>query len=100
MAYIGKVKVPNTWTSLQSLIQDQIDGQSSFAFESGKTYSIQVDGPGRIDLCDSETLPTDNSVGEHLNGKQFGVYSPDAGVLYVRLNLPWNIAQIAVSELA
>ena len=37
MAYIGKIKVPAEWTSVESLIQAQIDGQSSFSFDSDST---------------------------------------------------------------
>ena len=43
MSYVGKVKVSSAWTKLEDLIQAQVDGQSAFAFDTSKTYSVQAD---------------------------------------------------------
>ena len=39
MAYIGKVKVSDTWTKLEDLIKEQIDGQSSRFF---KQFDVSI----------------------------------------------------------
>lgn len=84
MAYIGKVKVGDTWSSLATLIQEQIDGQGSFAFESGKTYCLQGEGPIGVRFANSSATPEDNNDGERIFGTQIAVYGPDDATLYTK----------------
>lgn len=44
MAYIGKVNVSGDWEKVEDLIKAQVEGQDSFAFDTSKSYPIQVDG--------------------------------------------------------
>lgn len=99
MAYIGKVKVPAEWSSLESLIQAQIDGQSSFVFNSSKTYSLQTE-EGTLRLCNASATPTLDVDGEHIDEKQFGVFKPDSGTLYARSNTKSGVCLVSVSEVA
>ena len=86
MAYIGKVKVSDTWTKLEDLIKAQIDGQSSFAFSSGSTYSLQTDGDNVsfIRVCNATSTPAESYDGECLDRHICGLYKPDTAYLYVR----------------
>ena len=100
MAYVGKIKVPNEWATLASLIQAQIDGQSSFAFQSGKTYSIQVES-GSLRVCNTSSTPTDSVDGEHLDEHQIGIYEPDGtNALYAKTKTKEGVVLVSVSELA
>lgn len=101
MAYIGKVKVPNEWTSVEDLIQAQVSGQSSFAFTSGSKYSLQVDGGdnSEVRICNAASTPSGEVDGEHLSRDQFGVYEPESGVsLYAKQN--GAPVYLSVSEIA
>lgn len=97
MAYIGKIEVPATWTSLEDLIQAQVDGQSSFAFDSSKKYSLQTE-EGSIRLCNTSATPTSDVDGEHLKDDQFGIYEPDSSTLYVRSKTKNGVCLLSVSE--
>ena len=97
MAYIGKVEVSSSWSSLESLIQAQIDGQSAFAFDGSKTYSLQSE-EGTFRACDTSTTPTSNVDGEHIDEKQTAIYQPDS-TLYVRSNTKSGVCLVSVSEL-
>jgi len=96
--YIGKVQVPADWSSLESLIKAQVDGQSSFAFTSGKTYSLQTE-EGTLRTCDASSTPSLDVDGEYIVEKQQGIYEPDAGTLYVRSNTKNGVCLVSVSEL-
>lgn len=98
MAYIGKVEVSNTWASLESLIQAQIDDQSAFAFASGSNYSLQVES-GTVRVCNASATPTGDVDGEHLDENQFSKYSPDAGTLYVKAKAKSGVVLLSVSEI-
>ena len=101
MAYIGKVKISNSWEKLEDLIKAQISGQSSFSFSTSKSYSLQADGANNVQVrvCDTSVAPASETAGEHLDGAQFAVYEPTSGnALYVKQNgFP---AFLSVSELA
>ena len=99
MAYIGKVAVPAQWSELESLIKAQIDGQSSFAFASGKTYSLQTED-GVLRVCNSTSAPTLDADGEHLDDNQFGLYKLDSGTFYVRSKTKNGVCLVSVSEVA
>ena len=58
MAYIGKVSITQEWADLESLIQAQVDGQSSFAFTTGTKYSLQPE-KGLMGMCVTSATPTD-----------------------------------------
>lgn len=62
--YIGKVKVTNQWQKLETLIKEQIEGQSSFAFVADKTYQMQNESDFGIRICNTAETPTDLNVGE------------------------------------
>lgn len=103
MSYIGKVKVSSAWTKLEDLIQAQVDGQSSFAFDTSKTYSVQADTQAQVGfgayVCNSATEPTNDDDGEYLTEGLFGVYKPSSGVyLYVRARGNSTNTKISVSE--
>lgn len=95
--FIGKVQVPDTWDKLQQLIQAQIPGQSTFAFQAGSTYSLQVES-GTVRVCNANGSPSGID-GEHLNEGQFGIYEPDAGTLHVRAKPKTGVVLLSVSEL-
>ena len=100
MAYIGKVKIPSEWTSLESLIKAQVSGQSSFAFSTSSTYSLQADGADKAEvrLCNATSAPTDEMAGEHIDRDQFGKYEPASGAtLYVKQN--GALVYLSVSEI-
>lgn len=83
--YLGKVKVTNAWQKLEDLIKGQIAGQSSFAFETGKTYQLQGESDYGIRVCNASTKPTDLSLGELIRGTQTAQYEVESGaVLYVK----------------
>lgn len=87
MLYIGKVLLTNEWESLADLIQDQVSGQSSFAFDSEKTYLLQGEGVTAVRLCDASAEPTDNLAGLRIDDTQIMEYTPSTGTLYTRCDL-------------
>ena len=87
MLYTGKVLLTNEWASLEDLIQEQVSGQSSFAFDSDKTYLLQGEGVEAARLCDAGAEPTDNMAGLRIEGTQIIEYTPSTGTLYVRCDL-------------
>ena len=95
--FIGKVQVPDEWSKLVELIQTQIPGQSSFNFQVGSTYSLQVES-GTVRVCNTNNAPTGLD-GEHLSEDQFGIYEPDAGTLLVRAKPKTGVVLLSVSEL-
>ena len=99
MAYIGKVSITQEWASLTDLIQAQVSGQSSFAFSSGSTYSLQPE-KGLCGVCVTSSTPTDLLAGEHIDQDQFGKYTPDgSNDIYVRSKESDAVILLAVSEL-
>lgn len=102
MAYVGKVSVTNDWAKLEDLIQAQVSGQSSFAFDTSKTYSLQTDSGGAdfgVRLCNSATEPAAEDDGEHLVDDQFGKYTPESGAyLWVKSRGNSTGVKLSVSE--
>ena len=90
MAYIGKVRVPEEWTSLETLL--------GTTFTSGKSYSIQALANSNVRLCNSTSLPTDNFDGENIKDLMQAIFEPDAGTLYVKSSIP-SPCFVVVSEL-
>lgn len=76
MAYVGRVRVPTEWTSLESLLDT--------SFDSSKEYSIQAGANSNVRLCNSTSLPQDEFDGENIKDLMQAIYKPDAGTLYVR----------------
>lgn len=100
MAYIGKVKVSDTWESLADLIQAQVEGQSAFAFGSS-TYQLQGEGPVGVRFADASSAPTDNEDGERIANTQVAIYEPSTGTLYVKAEVNTPEGQwVKISELA
>ena len=102
MAYVGKVSITSTWAKLEDLIKSQVSGQSAFAFDTDKTYSIQTEGtnlPFGARFCNSATEPSADDDGEHLTDEQFAVYKPESGVyLYVKKVRSLGVLKVSVSE--
>lgn len=85
--YIGKVLLSDEWAKLEDLIQDQVSGQSAFAFDSEKTYQLQGEGVEAIRLCDNTSEPSALNDGERIKGTQTAFYKPSTGYLYARVDL-------------
>ena len=82
--YIGKVKVNGNWSKLEDLIQEQITGQSDFAFHAANTYQFQCEGKYGVRFCNAASQPSDAKAGERLLGVQTAQYKPEEGTcLYV-----------------
>ena len=93
--YIGKVLLSDEWENLEDLIQEQVSGQSAFAFDSSKTYQLQ----GECDheavkevllaarLCETSAAPTDEEAGFRIVHTQCADYVPSTGSVYVRVDL-------------
>lgn len=87
MAYIGKVELSNSWAKVEDLIQEQVDGQSEFAFDSDKTYQLQAEATYGAQLCETSAAPADGNDGERIIGSQTGVYQPEGGnYLYAKVH--------------
>lgn len=105
MAYIGKVTLTDSWAKLEDLIKAQVDGQSAFAFDTTKKYSIQVDTvKANHDysgyFCNSATEPSATDDGEHLDNNLFAVYEPESGVdLWVKEATSAGKIKVSVSEI-
>lgn len=105
MANIGKVNVANDWEKLEDLIKAQVDGQSSFAFDTSKTYQLQTDceqhAPFGVRFCSAASEPSEADAGEHLSDDQSGEYKPEAGVyLWVKIRGNTTNVKLSVSEIA
>ena len=87
MLYTGKVLLTNEWEKLEDLIQEQVSGQSSFAFDADTTYLLQGEGVEAVRLCDASAEPTDYMAGLRIEGTQIIEYKPSAGTLYARCDL-------------
>ena len=104
MAYIGKVLISSEWAKLEDLIKAQVSGQSSFAFDSDKDYSIQIETsqPGTsfgAYACNSASTPAGDDDGEHLSEEQFVEYKPESGsYLYIKTRGGSTDVKVAVSE--
>jgi len=105
MAYVGKVIITNEWEKLEDLIKSQVSGQSSFAFDTDKKYSIQVDTVKAEDnlsayVCNSATEPVNLDDGEHLNNDLYAEYKPESGVyLYVKKAKSLGVIKVSVSQI-
>lgn len=104
MAYIGKITTSSEWAKLEDLIKDQVDGQSAFAFDTSKTYNIQVETTrGQyvfgVYLCDSASEPANADDGAHLEEYQMGIYQPESGYdLWVKSRGNNTSVKMSISE--
>ena len=103
--YIGKVELKETWKKLEDLIQEQISGQSGFAFDETKTYSLQTDTGNDTCVsgayvCNSATEPTELNDGEHLDPEISAEYVPESGIyLWVKIRGAKHDVRLAISEI-
>lgn len=81
---IAKVEVGGEWKNLKTLVQEQVAGQSAFAFNADATYQLQADGNFGVRLCVSATVPGDKD-GVRIVGTQTALYKVEDGKeLYVK----------------
>ena len=105
MAYVGKVNITGDWEKLEDLIQAQVSGQSSFAFDTSKKYSLQADNKNSpvmlgVYVCNSATKPDNADDGEYLTEGLFGEYEPESGVdLWIRTRGNSTGVKVAVSQI-
>ena len=104
MAYIGKVNITGDWEKLEDLIKAQVSGQSSFAFDTSKKYSLQSDCNSSVMqgvyVCNSATKPDNADDGEYLTEGLFGEYEPESGVdLWIRTRGNSTGVKVAVSQI-
>lgn len=105
MAYVGKVKITSEWQKLEDLIQAQVDGQSSFSFDTSKKYAVMSDSKTQSTMfgayvCHSATEPEEDDAGEYLTDTLFGVYEPASGVdLWVKTRGNTTDVKVSVSEI-
>lgn len=105
MAYVGKVKITSSWEKLEDLIQEQVSGQSSFAFDTSKKYSLQADVKTSpvmfgVYVCNSATEPANDDDGEYLTEGLYGEYKPESGVdLWIKTRGNTTDVKVAVSEI-
>ena len=95
MAYIGKIKVTDTWESVEAMVAAQI---GSFTF-GGNTYQLQSEGPVGVRLANASTAPTDVNDGERINNTQVAFYTKDSGTLYARTENGAAFVWLKISEL-
>lgn len=98
--YIGKIKISNSWEKLETLIQQQIEGQSGFEFASGTNYQLQSEGNYGARLCDYSAEPTEAQDGERIIGTQTALYEKDNDSdLYVKTeaNVPEGNVWLKIS---
>lgn len=93
--YIGKIKVTDTWTSVESLVSAQI---GSFSF-GGNTYQLQSEGPVGVRLANASAAPETADDGERINNTQVAFYTKDSGTLYARTEEGTNFVWLKISEL-
>lgn len=105
MAYIGKVALTDSWEKLEDLIK-ALDGKSSFAFDTSKTYAIQVDSIASnrnysARFCNSATKPTNADDGEHYDNSMTPFsYKPASGIaMYVKKAAKTRNVKVSVSEI-
>lgn len=104
MAYIGKVELKETWEKLEDLIKAQVTGQSAFAFDASKTYSMMTDTANDTCeigayWCSSATKPTALNDGEYLDPGVQGIYQPESGAyLWVKIRGAKHEVRLAISE--
>lgn len=54
---IAKVEVGSEWKNLKTLVQEQVAGQSAFAFNADATYQLQAEGNFGVRLCVAADTP-------------------------------------------
>lgn len=103
MADIGKITITSEWAKVEDLIKAQVDGQSSFAFDTSKKYLIQTDceqgAPfgARFAICATE--PTEADAGGHLSDDQSAEYTPKSGeYLWVKTRGNTTDVKVYVTE--
>lgn len=99
MAYIGKIKLTTTWAKVEDLIKAQVEGQSAFAFDSTKTYSIQSHSASLVNIANVAAAPASADDGECLELHMVAKYTPDTSILYVRSGAGKK-ASLSISELS
>lgn len=105
MAYVGKVSVTGDWEKLEDLIQEQVDGQSSFAFDTSKKYSLQADNKNSpvmigVYVCNSISKPENADDGEYLTEGLYSEYKPESGAdLWIKTRGNSTGVKVAVSEI-
>jgi len=57
---IGQIKVTKEWTSVETLVKEQI--KSDFSFNSAKRYQMQVKGQNSIIIDEFLIVPENDSV--------------------------------------
>ena len=83
--YIGKVEVNDTWQKLDTLIQAQVSGQSSFAFDAETTYQLQAEGNFGVRLCVAADEPGAKD-GERIRDTQTARFKTETGAyLWVKV---------------
>lgn len=97
MAYIGKIKLTSTWTSVESAIISQID--NAFTFGEA-TYQLQSEGPVGARLANASAAPDDADDGERIANTQVAFYTPDTGTLYARTEEGVDTVWLKISELS
>ena len=104
MADIGKITITSEWAKVEDLIKAQVDDQSSFAFDTDKTYTIQTDceqhAPFGARFSISATKPTEPDAGAYLTDDFPGaIYNPKSGVyLWVKIRGNTTSVKVFVSE--
>lgn len=96
MAYIGKIKLTDTWTSVEDMISAQI---GSFTFGSA-TYQLQSEGPVGARLANADSAPDDSDDGERIANTQVAFYTPDSSTLYARTEEGVQNVWLKISELS
>lgn len=100
MPYIGKVKLSDEWTSLQSLVREQISGQSTFEFDGDLTYQLQAEGNLGARLCEATSIPTDVEDGFEIKGTQDALYKPSTGVVYVKVGFVGKLTDAVLLKIS
>lgn len=99
MAYIGKVNITGDWEKVEDLIKAQVEGQDSFAFDTSKSYPIQVDGGFGVYLCSASTTPTAPDEGEFLTDSERRIYKPESGKdLYIKIRGNSSGVKLSISD--
>ena len=97
--YIGKVDINDTWQKLEDLIKAQVDGQSSFAFDSDTKYQLQAETSFGARFCEAATEPDDKNEGFCIAETQVAFYKPGSDPLWVKTKHE-NFGLLKIGELA
>ena len=100
MPYIGKVKLSDEWTSLQSLVREQISGQSAFEFDEDLTYQLQAEGNLGARLCEATSAPTAIEDGFEIKDTVTALFKPSTGVLYVKVGFSGKLTDAVLLKIS